>query len=119
MEEKKADNYINKEKIKKIDNELEKEKNKFNDLDELEEIIISLNNNINKCIELISKSIKGNNINKRLSAIETENRISFKNNINNIDIERKEIKNNILNLNDEKDKIIENNKNDGGKKDDN
>ena len=59
MEEKKADNTINKQKvrIKEIDNKIDIEKDKTKQLDEIEEIVVSLNKNINKCLELLGVSM--------------------------------------------------------------
>lgn len=114
MEEKKADNTINKQKarIKEIDNKIDIEKDKTKQLDEIEEIVVSLNKNINKCLELLGVSIQGNNIDKRLSAIESENNVNYKKNISNIELHREVVQKNIKKLNDEKEKII-NEKDDG------
>ena len=108
MEEKKADNTINKQKarIKEIDNKIDIEKDKTKQLDEIEEIVVSLNKNINKCLELLGVSIQGNNIDKRLSAIESENNVNYKKNISNIELHREVVQKNIKKLNDEKEKII-------------
>ena len=108
MEEKTADNTINKQKarIKEIDNKIDIEKDKTKQLDEIEEIVVSLNKNINKCLELLGVSIQGNNIDKRLSAIESENNVNYKKNISNIELHREVVQKNIKKLNDEKEKII-------------
>lgn len=113
MEDKKADNKIieNKVKIKELDSKIEIQKDKNKKLDELEEIVTSLNKNINICLELLSSSIKGNNNEKKLSAIEAENQINYKKSISNIEIQRKIIKNNIKKMNDEKENILNKEKN--------
>lgn len=116
MEEKKADNIINKKtKIKELDNKIDVEKSKTKQLDEIEEIVVSLNKNINRCLELLGSSIKGNNVEKKFSAIETENNVNFKKNINNIELQRKAVENNINKLKSEREKIIkEDDKDDRG-----
>ena len=94
MEEKKADNKIIRQKIriKEIETKIDSEKNKTKQLDEIEEIVTSLNKNINRCLELLGVSIQGNNIDKRLSAIETENNNNFKKNIHNIELHKELLK---------------------------
>ena len=107
MEEKKADNSINKKvKIKELDSKIDVEKNKNKQLDEIEEIVVSLNKNITRCLELLGASIKGNNTEKKLSAIESENNMNFKKNISNIELQREIVNNNINKLKNEKDKLI-------------
>jgi len=116
--DKKADNSIiniDKTKIKEIDSKIDLEKNKMKNLDDMEEIFVSLNKNISKCVELLGKSIKGNNITKRLNSIEEENKNNFARSIQNIEFEREKVKSNLSSLNDEKEdyeqKIKEENKN--------
>ena len=113
MEEKKADNKVleNKAKIKEIDSRIDDVKNRGKKLDDMEEIVDSLNKNIDKCLELLGKSVKGNNYEKRLDAYQTENKINYKKNIGYIEAQRDLIKNKITRLNKEKEDLIkENNK---------
>ena len=103
--DKKADNSIinvDKAKIKEIDSKIELEKNKMKNLDDMEEIFVSLNKNISKCVELLQKSIKGNNVTRKLNSIEEENKNNFSRSIQNIEYEREKIKSNLSLLNDEK-----------------
>ena len=51
--------------------------------------------------------MQGNNINKRISAIETDNNVNFKKNMHNIESHRDLIKSNINELNKEKDKLLD------------
>lgn len=120
MEERKADNiimvdektanssvYATKKRIDSIDNRISEEKSKMKDLDDMEELFVSLSKNISKCVELLNKSVKGRNVNSKLNAIEENNKINFQKSINNIDIQREEIKNNLIKLNDQKETIQE------------
>lgn len=76
-------------------------------LDELEELFVSLNKNINKCVELLARSIKGENVGQKLSAIEENNKVSFNRSIYNINSDRDEIKQTLSKLNDERDEYQE------------
>ena len=112
-EEKRIDNKIldtladNKQKIKMVDEEIDVEKQKMKDLDEIEGIFVSLNSSISKCVELLSQSIKGESIDRKLGAIEESNKVSFNNSIYNIDSEIEEIKTRMKRLYDEKDEYQE------------
>ena len=106
MEEKKADNtIINKNKIRALDSEIDFEKNKIKKLDDIEELFITLNKDINKCVELLGESIKGKNIQNKLAAVSENSKISMKKGMSNIEEERKNIRKNISSLINEKDKI--------------
>ena len=108
MNEKVADNYIShKKEIKIIDNKINTEKNKIKKIDSIEESFVSLNNNINKCIDLLSASIKGGNVEKKLDAIREESEISYRKSVEDLDAEREEINVNINRLSDERDFLSE------------
>lgn len=109
MEEKRADNKIieNKAKIKELDSKIDIEKNKDKQLDDIEEVVTSLNKNIARCLELLGDSIQGNNFDKRLDAYETQNRINYRKNINNIEAQRDYYKDRINRLNNEKEELLE------------
>ena len=113
MEEKKADNKIleNKARIKEIDSQIDVEKDKGKQLDDIEEVVVSLNKNIERCLELLGTSVKGNNFEKKLSAYQTENKINYKKNMNDIESQRELLKANINKLYNEKDELLENIKN--------
>ena len=114
MEEKKADNKIleTKAKVKEIDSKIDAEKDKGKDLDDMEEIVTSLNQNIAKCLELLGQSVKGNNYEKRLSAYQIENKINYKKNISYIESQRDQLKERISKLNEQKEELLESNKED-------
>lgn len=78
-EEKKIDNNIKttKQIINEIDNKLSVEKKKIKKLDEMQETLYELNKNMTKCIELLSKSIKGPTTNNIFSDMENKNRIFY------------------------------------------
>ena len=116
MIEKKADNSMinsditisnieTRKIISSLDSRIDAEKNRMKNLDEMEEMFISLNKNITKCVELLNKSIKGKNIANKLNAIEENNKINFVKSMSNIDSERDEIKNNLIKLNEEKEEF--------------
>ena len=86
---------------------LKKNDEAMKNLDELEELFVSLNKNINKCVELLGRSIKGENIGRKLSAIEENNKVSFNKSIYNINSDREEVKNLLSRLNDERDEYQE------------
>lgn len=68
MEEKKADNKIDKNKtIKAIDDKIEEKNKSYKEIKDVEEGIKSLRKSINRCIELLSFSMSGEASNKILS----------------------------------------------------
>lgn len=83
MEEKQADNtkienknisadsaiYMTKQKISSLDNRIDAEKNKMRELDDMEELFVSLSKNISKCVELLNRSVKGKNVNSKLNLL--------------------------------------------------
>lgn len=105
---KSADNKIDtKTKLRLVNDRIDVERQKMKNLDELEELFVSLNRNINKCVELLGRSIKGENIGRKLSAIEENNKVSFNKSIYNINSDREEVKNLLSRLNDERDEYQE------------
>ena len=105
---KSVDNKIDtKTKLRLVNDRIDVERQKMKNLDELEELFVSLNKNINKCVELLGRSIKGENIGRKLSAIEENNKVSFNKSIYNINSDREEVKNLLSRLNDERDEYQE------------
>lgn len=118
MEEKQADNtkienknisadnaiYMTKQKISSLDNRIDAEKNKMRELDDMEELFVSLSKNISKCVELLNRSVKGKNVNSKLNSIEENNKINFAKSMSNIEIQREDAKNNLVKLTEEKEK---------------
>jgi len=109
MEEKKADNRLieNKNKMNEINSKLDYEKNKMKRLDDMEELFVSLNKDINKCVELLGESIKGKNVSRRLNSVQENNNINLRKGMVNIEEERESIKKNIVELSNEKDELID------------
>ena len=83
MDTKRIDNNIkeSKQKINEIDNMLNIEKKKIKTLEEMKETVYELNKNLNTCISLLSKSIKGKTADIIFNDMENANRrIYMKNN---------------------------------------
>ena len=108
-EEKTIDNKLvdNKAKLKVVNDKIDIEKQKMKNLDEIEELFVSLNSNINKCVELLSKSMKGENIGRKLGAIEESNKVNFNKSIYSINSNREDIKKKLSELSDQKDEVQE------------
>ncbi len=108
-EEKTIDNKLvdNKAKLKVVNDKIDIERQKMKNLDEIEELFVSLNSNINKCVELLSKSMKGENIGRKLGAIEESNKVNFNKSIYSINSNREDIKKKLSELSDQKDEVQE------------
>lgn len=108
-EEKKIDNKINENriKLKEVNDSIENENNKMKKLDEIEELFVSLNTNINKCVDLLAKSIKGEKIDKKLSVIEENNKINFNKSMYSIAADREDVKKRLIALNEKKEEYQE------------
>ena len=104
---KKADNKIsfNKTQINRLDNEIDSNKSKIKTLNDMEEGFVSLSKNIEKCVELLSMSMKGNHIESKLSDISESNQVYLKKVVSTIDEEKTNANDKIKNLYDEKDRI--------------
>lgn len=115
-ENKIADNKIDndasyseyRKKIEDYNNKIDAEKDKIKDLEDIEDLYVSLNKSINECVSILRDSVKGKNVTNKLNAIEENNAINLNKTISDIDIKRNDIKNNIVLLNNEKDKYEEN-----------
>lgn len=112
MEHKKADNTtINlKQKINELNNMIEEEKKKIKKLDSMQEEITSLNKNMNKCIELLSKSIESPTKDNMLSDMYNSNKSLYRNLTSSLDEEAEVSKKIINKLSQEKDNLIKENK---------
>ena len=113
MEEKKADNrqITVKEKVNKIDDKLDTEKRKLQKLDDMQEELISLNKNLTKCIDSLSKSISGPITKNVFNDMHNSNRLFYIKTSNIIDEEATSSKRNINKLYQEKDEIIKEERN--------
>ena len=113
MDNKKADNIVleYKQKINEVDNRLDEEKKKLKKLNQIQNDIDSLSKNINKCIDLLSKSMKGPGINNMFSNMSDSNKLMHIKASSAIENEFQETNKKIYNLYGEKDKIIKENRN--------
>lgn len=80
------------------------EKSKIRNLDDIEDIVVSLNKNVNTCVSLLRESMKGKNITNKLNSIEESNAVNLSRTIGNIDVKKEELESRIVSLNDEKEK---------------
>ena len=108
MIEKKADNTFlsKKDKINKIDEMLDIEKKKIKKIESLYDDFRVLNSNMDKCIDLLSKSINGPNVGVTLNNIRYSNKELFNKSNEKIDNELKIIKKKVNSLYKEKESII-------------
>ena len=95
-------------KLEDYNNKIDAEKDKIKDLEDIEDLYVSLNKSINECVSILRDSVKGKNVTNKLNAIEENNAINLNKTISDIDIKKNDIKNNIVLLNNEKDKYEEN-----------
>ncbi len=102
---KKADNQIsyNRIQINRLDNEIDSSKSKIKTLNDMEEGFVSLSKNIEKCVELLSLSMKGNNIEGKLGDISESNQMYLKRVVSTIDDEKTTTNDRIKNLYEQKD----------------
>ena len=102
-----ADNkiFITRTEIEHINDQIDMSKSKLKSLDDMEEGFSSLSKNISKCVELLSQSMKGNNVEQKLGAIMDNNRIYYLKAMGSIDDERQEAKKKLKELYDQKDEM--------------
>lgn len=108
MYEKKADNIIltKKQIINQIDDKLSEEKKNIKNLENIQNNYHSLNKNMSKCISLLSKSIKGPQVDSMLSEFEYNNKRFMIKTDEKIEKELKEIKKRVNKLYLEKEETI-------------
>jgi septal ring factor EnvC (AmiA/AmiB activator) len=87
-----ADNQIfaAKERINNIDNQIDSNKEKIKNLASLEDGFVSLSKSVEKCVELLGASMKGNKIERKLADISDNNKIYLRNVVSSIDTQRDE-----------------------------
>ncbi len=109
MDDKTADNKINivKSQINQIDNQIYNRKSELKSLIDIHDKYISVYKDISKCISLIRSSIKGNNIDKMLDAMEINNNKHLNKITDEIEENKVMLKNEIKHLNQKKDEIEE------------
>lgn len=112
MNDKRADNRINinKEKIKNIDNRIDIEKDKLKKLDNIQDEFVSLNKSLNRCVELLSESIKGKKSNYMFEDMTNNNNNILKNVHSILDEEKTNTEKNLINLYSTKDQLEKENK---------
>ena len=105
--DKKVDNRINevKKKINKLDDKISSEKSKIKDLNNLEEAFGGLNAKINKCVELLNKSVKSPKTTSLTENILADNQKFFSKTTESINNDRVEIEKTMNELSEEKDKL--------------
>ena len=100
-----ADNriYLNKQKINSIDIRIDNNKEKMKTLNTLEDGFVSLSKSVEKCVELLGASMKGNRIERKLADISDSNKIYLKNVMSNIDDQRTDAKEELKELYNQRD----------------
>ena len=90
QDKKVADNriYANTVKLNNIDSRIDSNKDKIKTLGNLEEGFVSLSKSVEKCIELLSASMKGAQVERSLADISDSNKVYLKNVMSNIDDQR-------------------------------
>ena len=105
--EKEADNKISerKQQIYQIEDRIDSEKNKLNKISDIEDNFVALNKSINRCIELVSSSVKSKKNTYMYEDMRISNNTLLNRVSNTLDEERDTVNKNIKNLYSEKSKI--------------
>ena len=103
--DKKEEKLTIQDEKKMADNKININKAQIKTLNDMEEGFVSLSKNIEKCVELLSMSMKGNHIESKLSDISESNQVYLKKVVSTIDDEKTVANDRIKNLYDEKDRI--------------
>ena len=105
--EKVADNIISerKQQIYQIEDRIDSEKNKLNKISDIEDNFIALNKSLNRCIELVSSSVKSKKNTYMYEDMRISNNTLLNIVSNTLDEERDAVNKNIKNLYSEKSKI--------------
>ena len=112
MNDKRVDNtFINYRKaINNYEDQVDIEKQKLKKVEFMQDELISLNKNMETCIELLSKSIKGSNTTSRFEDMHNANRVFLLKSLSMLDEKKEELKKGINHLNEKKENMIEQNK---------
>lgn len=110
--EKKIDNRIisTKEKIYNVDERLDVAKKRINNLQGMQDSVNAIAKSMNRCIDLLSRSIKGPAVNNRLEDMRSTNKIFLAKSTASIEEETMTIRKEINELYKEKDRLIKENK---------
>lgn len=113
----KADNTIinHKKELDKVDEQIDIQRNKMQELNDMQESVNEIVDNINQCIELLSKSIKGPTTENMFNDMYNTNKNFGSNVSNNIENNQLEVRKRLNELYKEKDNILEENKNNSQK----
>lgn len=105
--EKVADNIISerKQQIYQIEDRIDSEKNKLNKISDIEDNFVALNKSLNRCIELVSSSVKSKKNTYMYEDMRISNNTLLNRVSNTLDEERDAVNKNIKNLYSEKSKI--------------
>ena len=108
MNEKKADNTIlsKKQKINEIDDMLALEKKQAQKLENLRDNFWNLHKSMDRCVTLLSQSIKGPNIEITLSDMRDSSEKIYNKSNENINMELKRVKKRVNKLYSQKEEII-------------
>ncbi len=109
---KKIDNRIltPKEKINNIDERLDNAKKRIKNLSEMQENVEAITKSINKCIDLLSKSVKGPQVNNKFNDMRDSNKLFLVKTSASIEEETISARKDINELYKEKDRILKENK---------
>ena len=107
QDKKVADNriYANTLKLNQIDTKIDSNKEKMRTLSNLEEGFISLSKSVEKCVELLGASMKGDKIERKLADISDSNKMYLRNVMSNIDDQKTDTKEVLKNLYNERDVV--------------
>ena len=110
--EKKIDNRIisTKEKIYNVDERLDVAKKRINNLQGMQDSVNAIAKSMNRCIDLLSRSIKGPAVNNRLEDMRSTNKIFLAKSTASIEEETMAVRKEINELYKEKDRLIKENK---------
>ena len=110
--EKNIDNRIisTKEKIYNVDEKLDVAKKRINNLQGMQDSVNAIAKSMNRCIDLLSKSIKGPAVNNRLEDMRSTNKIFLAKSTASIEEETMAVRKTINELYMEKDRLIKENK---------
>ena len=94
-----------KQQIYQIEDRIDSEKNKLNKISDIEDNFIALNKSLNRCIELVSSSVKSKKNTYMYEDMRISNNTLLNRVSNTLDEERDAVNKNIKNLYSEKSKI--------------
>ena len=106
----KKSNFL--KKNKELDLKIDSEKEKIKHNNKLRNELDNINASYNRCLDILSKSASGKNINKKYNNLYTENRINYIKNVEQLDSQISQSQNNIDAYLNEKDNLKKEDKED-------